>query len=78
MLTDLRSNRTLYRAIDEFIQNMHILNWHQKEIFRECYLQQKTVESTACRLSLDPMIVRMLYYKLSILLSQKAFLEVQN
>ncbi|NCB33593.1 MAG: hypothetical protein EOM64_06885 [Erysipelotrichia bacterium] len=63
-------------AVDQELHSVSILSDQQKHRLRECYLQSNTVESTACKLSLDPLIIRTLFCHLNISLSRNALEEV--
>jgi|GEM_PF-4798860 len=59
-------------AVDGELDGVEMLSPLQKRTLRECYLQQITVESAAWKLKVDPLIVEMLYFRLSIRLSRLA------
>ncbi len=67
---------SIRQAVDQELYSVGILSDQQKHRLRECYLQHNTVESTAYKLSLDPMIIRMLFCRLSISLSRSALEDV--
>ncbi|MCH4206806.1 MAG: hypothetical protein LKF79_00040 [Solobacterium sp.] len=71
------SGTNMKEAVDGELSAVSLLSDPQKVKLRECYLQQNTVESTAYKLSMDPLIVQMLYYRLSIALSRQAFASIQ-
>jgi hypothetical protein len=65
-------SQTMRAAVDGELDGLEMLSESQKRTLRECYLQQISVESAAWKLKVDPLIVEMLYFRLSISLSRMA------